>query len=652
MRNVFFAVCLVLIATVSFAEPLRPARIFSDSMVLQRNNKIPIWGLADKNKKVTVQFHNQQQSIVSDNTGAWKIELQPESAGGPYELTVTTADTSIVFHNVLVGDVWLCSGQSNMEWQVRKSDNSVAEIAGATNTMIRHIKIPNRISGSPMNDIAKHSGWKAALPGNVGDFTAAGYFFAKELYKELQVPIGLINSSWGGTEIETWISRDGFESSEDFKSLLVQFPSLNLDSVVQLKRLLDRIQIIQGGLSNTETIASWKNPLYNDDKWPSMPVPGLWEGHEFPELDGIVWFRKEIMVDAADAGKPADISLGFIDDNDETYLNGTLIGSTEGYKVNRVYHVPEGILKEGKNILAVKVIDLSQGGGIYGSAEELVFTVNNKKQALAGNWHYQVATITKVAIGPNSYPTLLYNALIHPLTNLSIKGVIWYQGESNVGRAYQYRKVFPLLINDWRNHWKRSDLPFYFAQITSFDAAGGNDLLGNTAIWSELREAQTSALQLPNTGMAVTIDINENLSLHPKNKQDVGKRLAALAFRNTYGMKNKIAEGPTYSTFQIKDNKAIISFRNNESGLWVKGDTLRAFEIAGADKKFYPATAIVAGNQVLVSSQKVSQPLAVRYGWADDGYKSNLYNKDGFPCPPFRTDDWKGITEGNVYKKK
>ncbi|MBT1701430.1 sialate O-acetylesterase, partial [Fulvivirgaceae bacterium PWU4] len=353
---------------------------------------------------------------------------------------------------------------------------------------------------------------------------------------------------------------------------------------------------------------------------------------------------------AADAGKEATLELAMIDDSDETYVNGVRAGSTRGYSEKRIYRIPAGILKEGNNVVAVRVEDTGGGGGIYGDESQVRIVTGSTSQPLAGDWSFRVETISKRAatVGPNSYPTLLFNAMINPLLLLGIKGALWYQGESNAGRAYQYRKAFPLMITDWRKRWAQGDFPFYFVQLASFNASHGTSATGST--WAELREAQTMTLSLPNTGMAVTTDIGDANDIHPRNKQDVGKRLAALALARTYG-KSGVDSGPVYKSMEVKGDKVIVTFSNTGGGLVAKDryGYLKGFEIAGDDQKFQYAKAYVDGNTVVVYHEAVKAPVAVRFGWADEASDNNLYNKEGFPAVPFRTDTWKGITESGKF---
>lgn len=630
---------------------VRLPKIFGDSMVLQRDKAIPVWGWAGKGESVSVQFNKQIKTTKAGADGRWKILLANESAGGPYQLVVK-GKNNIVLNNVMVGDVWICSGQSNMEWPVSAAKNAEQEIRSANYPFIRHFKVHNDIGDKPKDDLAFQSNWATATPASVGSFTAVGYFFARELYGQLHVPIGLINTSWGGTDVETWISRNGFEGSDEFRDMIKSMPSLNLDSIAKQRKgeMLKTLQTLQGGLPDVTTVGLWKEVSYTDNKWPQMKVPGLWESQMLPNFDGVVWFRKTINLSAAEAGKTAQLRLGTVDDIDETYVNGVKIGSTKGYNVQRIYSIPANILQQGANVIAVRVEDYGGGGGFNGKDEEMQLVVDNEIKPLAGTWAFQIETMQEgsTTISPNAYPTLLYNAMVNPLVPFGFKGVIWYQGENNAGRSYQYRKAFPLLIQDWRNQWKQGDLPFYFVQLASFNAANGNSQTGST--WAELREAQTQTLALPHTGMAVITDIGESGDIHPKNKQDVGKRLSAIALHNDYG-KNIVFSGPRYSRMKVQGNKAILTFTDTGGGLMTpdKYGYLKGFEVAGEDKVFYYAKAYIENDNVIVIADSVQHTVAVHYGWADDAGDANLSNKEGFPALPFRTDNWKSITESVKY---
>lgn len=548
-----------------------------------------------------------------------------------------------------MGEVWICSGQSNMEFQVFKAMNFDKEINDANYPMIRHFAVAQDMSSLPKTDI-KQGNWTVCSKETVGDFTAVGYYFAKKIYKELNVPIGIINTSWGGTCVETWTSREAFEKSEEFSGMIAEVPILDIDSLAkkQMKLITDKIEKLQGSKVSTKEESAYKEQNFDDSKWPEMSAPELWENQQLGNLDGTVWMRKCIMISKEDANKKAIVELAKIDDQDTTYINGVFIGTTKRYDGKRNYEVPEGILKEGKNVIAIKIFDYTGGGGIWGDESDLKLTVQNSVIPLSGLWKFNVVNI-RSEVSPNSYPTLLYNAMVNPLIPYAFQGVLWYQGEANVNRAQQYQKAFPLMITDWRTKWNQGNFPFYFVQLATYDEFGGNSKKGSK--WAELREAQSQTLQLPNTGMVVTTDIGNPKDIHPTNKQEVGKRLAAIALNNVYD-KKMICNGPIFKSQTIKGSQVILSFNNRGSGLIAKDKNgiLKGFEIAGSDKIFYPANAIIKDNKVIVSSENVPNPVAVHYNWADDASNGNLYNTDEFPASPFRTDDWEMITENEKYK--
>ena len=654
MKKTALGIFGLLICVASFATVRLPV-IFGDNMVLQRGRPIPVWGWGKAGEKIAVKFHLQTKTTKADKSGKWMVTLDTEIAGGPYDLDVTGNNT-IHLTNVLVGEVWICSGQSNMEMPIAgwgKIANYQQEIAEAQYPAIRQIKIPLTVNFVPQDDISAGT-WKVCSPETAGDFTSVGYFFARELYTRLHVPIGLINSSWGGTMVETWISRGKLENNIEFKSIVASMnPENQLTIAKQRKETLDRkILSMQGPVEKDIDVRTWKDLGLDDSHWGHMSLPGLWEERGLEDLDGLVWFRRSIELAAEDAGKPAILSLGKIDDSDESYLNGTKVGETKNqYSEQRKYRIPAGVLKAGKNVIAVRVEDTGGGGGLYGEAGDMSLSVGTKSVPLAGDWSFKIEKVaeTNMTLGPNSNPTLLFNAMINPLVPFSIKGAIWYQGEANAGRAYQYRESFPMMITDWRQHWHQGDFPFYFVQLSSFNSANGDSRSGST--WAELREAQTMTLSLPNTGMAVTTDIGDAKDIHPKNKQDVGKRLAAIALHNLYESANEYS-GPMYTALRKEGSKILLSFSHVGKGLAAKDKYgyLKGFELAGADRVFHFAKAYISGNQVVVSSDDVPDPIAVHYGWADDAGEANLFNGDGFPASPFRTDDWTGITASNKYK--
>jgi sialate O-acetylesterase len=653
-------ICLLLLVMAStsywgFSSVSLPV-FFGDNMVLQRDRPIPIWGWAKPGEKVTVSFDHQIKATKADKQGSWMITLDPEAAGGPFVLRVT-AENALEIANVLVGEVWICSGQSNMEMPIEgwgKVNNYQKEIADANYPEIRHFKVPNSVSATPKNNI-DGGAWKICNPENAGEFTAAGYFFARELYGKLHVPIGLINTSWGGTIIETWISREAFNQSDEFKYMASSISTTGPMVEVNQKRdkLLKNIEVLQGPPSARGDTSKWKDLGYDDSRWPHMNLPGEWEqqGLGLEDLDGLVWFRKEITLTAEDAAKAAVLDLGKIDDSDDSYVNGVKVGGLRNqYIEDRHYEIAPGILRPGKNIISVRVEDTGGGGGIYGESSQMKLNIGTKTIPLSGPWAFYVDSVFITSrMNPNGYADLLFNAMINPLVPYAIKGAIWYQGEANAGRAYQYRKAFALMIQDWRQHWHQGDFPFYFVQLASWRASNGNSQTGSE--WAELREAQTMTLSLPNTGMAVTVDIGDSMDIHPKFKQEVGKRLAAIALNNLYSQPMEYS-GPVFESMKTQGTKIVVSFSHDQSGLYTndKYGYLKGFEIAGSDMKYHYAKATISGNTVIVWQDDVGDPVAVRYGWADYPADCNLYNKAGFPAVPFRSDQWKSVTEAKKYE--
>lgn len=654
-KTIAFFFTTLLSVTTCFANITMP-KIFGDNMVLQRNKPISIWGFAAVGEKVTVQFNGQKKIIKADKAGKWRVMLAPENAGGPYQLLVK-GKNQVAIKNILVGEVWICSGQSNMEMPIDgwgKINNYQQEISSADFPQIRHFKVPNTVSTNLKDDIIGGD-WKICSPATAGDFSAAAYFFARQLFNQLKIPIGLINTSWGGTQSEAWTSKQAFENNPEMKYVADAMGSNNINQFIKQRgeSTLNNIKKIQGSFENNANTTDWKNADFDDSKWPVMQLPGLWEGQGLPDLDGTVWFRKTITLSDADAAKAATLSLAMIDDKDETYVNDVKVGATNGYNTARNYSIAAGILKAGKNTIVIKVDDTGGSGGAYGQATNMNITIDNKTQSLAGDWTFRVASIpaSVTVIGPNDYPSLLFNAMLYPLMQYSIKGAIWYQGESNAGRAYQYRTAFPLMISDWRQHFKQGNFPFLFVQLATFGSAAANSKNGSN--WAELREAQAMALNLPHTGMAITTDIGNPADIHPKNKQDVGTRLASIALHDVYQQAGE-STGPMFQSMKVEGNKVTLTFTHTGAG-WVVKDKygyIKGFEISAADKQFEYAKAMVEGNKIIVYADGIGQPVAVRYNWVDDASEGNLFNKEEFPAAPFRTDDWEGVTAKNKYTFK
>jgi sialate O-acetylesterase len=638
----------LLISFASKAEVMLP-KIFSPNMVLQQGIEIPVWGWADSGERIRVTFNNETVRTRADEEGNWMVKLPVQEYGGPYTLTINGKNT-VEYTNVMVGEVWIASGQSNMEMRVDQSNNAEEEMAAASYPSIRLFTVPKAVAQFPQDDISDGE-WAECSPETIGAFSAVAYFFGRDLHEELEVPIGLIHSSWGGTVAETWISGNTINQDPDFKAQLVELQQMDLEQYRQAK--LEQIREILGGEVPSEDKGIvdgepvWSALDYNDGNWKSIKTPMYWENQGYIDIDGIGWYRKEITLNEEQTNSNLTLHLGKIDDSDITFFNGIEIGRTENmYNEERIYSIDKKYLKPGDNMIVVRVHDTGGNGGIWGDPENQFLAIGNEKMNISGDWKFRIskAEVGTVNVGPNSYPTLLYNAMINPLVPYGIKGAIWYQGESNAGRAKQYRRIFPALINDWRNHWQQGDFPFLYVSLANYMQPQKQP---GESSWAELREAQTMALSLPNTGMALAIDIGEADDIHPKNKQDVGKRLALDAFKIAYN-RDVVNSGPMYKSVEFKNGKAFVTFSEIGSGLKIKDKYgyIKGFTIAGPDKKFHWAKAeLTNDNTVVVYSDEVLNPVAVRYGWADNPDDVNLYNQEGLPANPFRTDDWPGITK-------
>jgi len=621
----------------SYADVKLP-RIFSSNMVLQQGIEITVWGWADKKESVTVSMNGNTVKTKADKNGSWLVKLPAMDYGGPYILTVKGKNL-IEFNNVLIGEVWICSGQSNMGWTVLKSDNQEAEIAAADYPRIRLFQVPLKMSEKPLKDIEEGE-WKECSPVSIPDFSAVAYYFGRELHKELNVPVGLIQTAWGGTVAETWISAQTIKDDPDFAEKFIKLQSLDIRK--EAENELKRFRELLGGdipgedLGIVDGIPVWADADLDDSEWRTIKVPGFWEEQGYDIFNGFAYYRCEITLTAGQSVENAVLNLGMADDSDITWMNGIEIGRTDGHGIRRQYVINPGILKPGKNVLTVRVFDSGGNGGIWGDADDQYLLLGNKKLDISGEWKFRFGKPTlSPNFTPNVYPTLLFNSMINPLIPYGIKGAIWYQGESNASRAVQYQRIFPALINDWRNHWKLGDFPFIWVQLANYKAPADEP---GESTWAELREAQTMTLKLPNTGMASAIDIGEADNIHPRNKQDVGKRLALNALKITYG-KDVVHQGPMFNSVKYIDGKAYVTFDCIGSELKVKDryGYVKGFTLAGSDGKFHWAKAVIVSvNQVEVYSEDVPEPVAVRYGWADNPDDLNLYNNEGLPANPFR----------------
>jgi sialate O-acetylesterase len=644
--------CYVLLFCQAAFCSVRLPKLASDGMVLQRDSAVKIWGWADKDEKVTINFNGKTYTAAAGADGKWTATLSPSKAGGPCDMEIKAAN-NITLKNILIGDVWVCSGQSNMELTMeRLKDKYPKEITDSDNNSIRQFEVPDKYYFDVPKDDLESGAWVSANPQTIFNFTAVGYFFAKELYQRYHVPIGLINASLGGSPVQAWMSEDTIKAFPEDRATLQKFKDPAYIKQVEDKdkaasdAWYGRLNQTDKGLAPGEK--PWFDPTCDASQWATMDVPGYWADGPLGPVNGVVWFRKEINVPASMAGKPARLWLGRIVDGDETYLNGKKVGAITYEWPPRKYDIPADLLKKGKNTIVVRVINCNgwaRGGFVLDKPYQLIGA--GKTLDLKGQWQYKLGAIMD-PIPPTTFvrwqPVGLFNGEIAPLLNYSIKGVIWYQGEANTKNPREYQKLFPTLIADWRQRWNQGNFPFLYVQLTSFMAAKDRPSESN---WAELREAQLKTLSVPNTAMIVTTDIGEATDIHPLNKEDVGKRLALAAENLAYGQKKVIYSGPIYKSMKTEGNKIILTFTDVDSGLVAKssegrltaGGQLKYFAVAGPDKKFVWAKAEIKGDKIIVWSDEVKNPVAVRYAWADNPDTANLYNKAGLPASPFRTDD-------------
>lgn len=638
-RILLVAFCLFVIFS-SFGQVKLPT-IFQDGMVLQRHTNIKVWGWASPGEKVKVKFNGKSKTTKTSRDGSWSVELPKMKAGGPFTLKVSGTN-EIILNDVLIGDVWLCSGQSNMVHQLDIHDVTYAdEIKNANYPEIRHFKIPtNTDLNGPIKDL-NGGEWQKAIGEEVRPFSAVAYFFAKKLYKKYNVPIGLINASVGGTPIEAWISEDGYKSFPKFLEIIER----NKDT--------SYVNSLSGNPNNTNSSSLPKdkgfigeNPWYSLDfepkNWRRINIPGYWEDQGVRDLNGVVWYRREIQLPQSMTGEEAEVFLGRIVDADELYINGKKIAQTTYQYPQRRYNVPKDILKEGKNVFVIRVTNYGGKGGFVPDKPYKIFTEKDTID-LKGYWEYKVGEVFPPRdrnsfagprrINPQNEPTALYNAMVAPYTEYPITGVLWYQGESNAGRPEEYAELLPALIKDWRARFNIEELPFIYAQLPNF---GDVDYLPTESGWAKLRESQLKSLSVPNTAMTVNIELGEWNDIHPENKKDVGERMALAAQKLAYN-EDIVYSGPLYQSYIVNKNKIIISFSNIGGGLITDDcEELSEFAIAGEDGKYVWANAKIVDNKVEVWSDSVTKPKYVKYAWADNPDNPNLYNKEGLPASPFQ----------------
>lgn len=624
---------------------LKLPRLISDGMVLQREKEIKIWGWSLPHETVTVNFLGQTYSSTADAMGKWEVLLPKLSAGGPYSMEIMSSQQRIILKDILIGDVWICSGQSNMVIPMeRVKDIYEDEIAHCDNPFIRQFIVPDRYDFNGPREDLEDGSWEPLNADTVLRFSAVGFFFARALFAKYGIPIGLIKACVGGTPVEAWMSEE----------VAGQFPG-NMDIVKQLRvdGYMDSIKQMEEARvrawyesidGNDKGIQKgqvpWFDPEYDASDWQTVKLPASWKEMGLDSVKGAVWFRKEIDVPHSMAGKPAKLYMGTIVDSDWTYVNGVPVGFTSYRYPPRKYEVPAELLKPGKNVIALRVIS-NDGNGEF--VKDKIYRLFNGDHeiSLEGEWQCRIGAAVDHPLPPVTLfqykPTGLFNGMIAPLLNYRIKGVIWYQGESNAENPKGYCQKFCAMISDWRKKWGQGDFPFLYVQLPNFKEAKDQP---SESQWAQLREEQRRTLCLPNTGMAVAIELGEWNDIHPLNKKDVGERLALLARKLAYGEKDLVASGPLYKSMKVEGNKIIIEFSDTGSGLTVKGGgQLKHFAIAGRDGKFVWAKAIIENDRVVVWHDDVPDPVAVRYAWADNPEGANLYNREGLPASPFTTEE-------------
>lgn len=637
-----FAVCATFPAYASAKIEL-PALI-SDGAVLQRDRPIPVWGKAPANTAVSATLGDRTQKTSSDSDGNWSLQFDALPAGGPLTLTVSAGPHSRQVKDLYLGDVWVASGQSNMEWLLHYSEGVEDELAAPDMPQVRHYKVPLSWSSVPASELAGGQ-WQPATQSHKGNFSAVAYFFAKTIHAETGVPIGLIGSNWGGSAIEAWMSPEALNKSpQQTQEFIEQIGTETRQESESIKRTLQRWPGTVVEQLGPDLIAlargDWSGSEVDTQDWLTLEAPSLWEQQGFPGMDGVVWYRKTFSLSEAEAAEPLELRLARIDDRDTTWVNGHKVGSTDAYDLRRQYTVPETHLKAGSNVIAIRVEDTGGGGGIYSSADLLYLETTAGRRSLAGSWQVRP---DKVALGPignmNQIETALYNKMLHPLLRVPIKGVLWYQGESNANtleQASHYADQFQAMIKDWRKGWQQPQMPFYWVQLANFNSMRNTEA-GKP--WAVIRESQTAALALPNTGQAITIDVGDPDDIHPRDKKTVGQRLALIALNQTYGQKDVHYRVPVFAGVEIKENSLVVTF-DAAKPLTLADDqkTVQGFEVIGSDGTAKAVQGKLRGRSVVIETENPGNLTEVRYAWDDNPEDANLADTKGLPAEPFRTE--------------
>lgn len=629
-------------ASLPFLSP-----VFGDNMVLQREKPNTFWGWAKPGEHVRVEINGQSGLAVAGPDGRWQTQVTPPAVSEECVVKIDGPQHSEL-HHVLVGDVWLCGGQSNMQFGLPGAADGAREVAAANHPNIRLFTVTPHSAYAPA--AVPRGAWRICTPQSVGEnggFSAVAYFFACRVQAETGVPIGLIQDCLGGTPVETWMDPATLSQITDFARPMAEVERLREAHAPEYGNYVmhwyDEYDVGNQG-------ASWADPDLDDHAWKPVHLPGGFAEFGLADVPAVVWFRKEIVLpDPLPAGDPV-LHLGVVEKMDTTYVNGHFVGASSWVENPRVYHVPAAVLKPGRNLVTIRVFKLKSKLGFLSPPDSLNLAFpGGPTIPLAGKWRGAVSVDARpphpLPLGYENYPimpSVLFQGMIRPILPLTLTGAIWYQGEANAARAHQYRTLLPALIQDWRRAFQQGDFPFYVVSLPAFlphrDQPGTDD-------WAELREAQAlTAKNVPNCGLAVTIDTGEADNIHPKEKKIVGERLALLALAEHYG-KNVVSAGPTFRSIDREGNSLRVRFDHTDGGLKYRGAKPEEFSVAGSDRKWHWAEARIDGDTVVVSSTEVSDPVAVRYAWQSNP-RVTLYNGAGLPAVPFRSDDWPGVTDG------
>jgi len=636
MKHRLFLIYLLLTtATLHAQSALKLSPLFGNNMVMQQGINAAVFGTATVGKKISVSLAGYSAEAVTDSQGRWIAKMPVLKAGGPYQMEVRTDEEKIILKNVMVGEVWVASGQSNMNFKMNRPVlNSQYEIEKANYPNIREFHVEESVSSIPLKDVRKGE-WKICTPANAANFSAVAYFFARKLSVEQNVAVGIIHTSYSGTPIQAWISADMLATHPDFSKRIREIRKSN-PNWAALQEMVDSVRQVYLKAVRTDSVGyklGINKAMYDDSRWKKVKYPIFASKLNVPAYR-LIWIRKKFKVPAKAIPTDLYLSLGEVKMQDITYLNGTEIGR-DNKEYPRVYRIPAKLLKKGMNTIAIRWLS-EWGYGRVGNPGDHpgVYSADHKFNIpLDGQWavdeNSEPPLITSTSF--SGQPTSLYNAMIAPIVNYGIKGVLWYQGEGNAANAEQYKSLLAMLLTDWRIRWQQGNFPFLLVQLPNY-SYGGNG-------WVTLRESQAQLLKYPNVGMVVTTDVGDSTDVHPKNKKPVGERLYLASAKVAYG-KDIEYSGPTFDSLVLRGDSAVLSFSNISSGLMVKAQNeLKGFAVAADDKRFYPAVAKLIGDQVIVRSDFVKKPVAVRYNWSANP-NGNLYNKKDLPASPFRTDNW------------